>query len=79
MPIEESHRETDLVQIEMLRKMGGARRLALMASLSSTVIRMSKRAIRRANPGMSDAELAIEFVRLVYGQELATRMESRRS
>lgn len=74
MTPEESHPETERKQAEILREMGGPRRLAVMASLSAAVIRLSKRAIQRARPGASQAQLDLEFIELVYGRELADRV-----
>lgn len=77
MRLEESHPTTELKQAEILRRMGGPRRLAVMASLSAAVIRLSRRAIRRTRPHASKAELDIAFIELVYGRELADRVRKK--
>ena len=77
MGVEESHPETEQAQVEALRRMRGARRLAIMAALSATAIRLSRRAIRRANPNASERELKLLFIELNYGRELADRIRAK--
>ena len=59
------------MQIDILRKMSNGQRFALTRSLSNSVIRLSKRAIRRANPALSEEEVGNRFVELHYGEALA--------
>lgn len=70
--------DTDLaaeaVQVEILRRLGPARRLALAMSLSSTVIALSRRAIATAHPSLSERERMIFWLRVHYGPELADRV-----
>ncbi len=61
------------VQIGLLRAASSARRFQLARSLSETVIRLARRALRDARPNASDDDLAVEFVRLSYGDELTSR------
>lgn len=63
--------DAERVQIELLRQAGPARRFALACSLTRTTLRLSRGAIARANPGASRDELAVRFVELCYGHELA--------
>lgn len=72
----DTHPEVERVQIELLRKAGVARRLSLVRSLSQTVIQLSRRAIRESHPGASEEELALIFVELNYGKELAERLRA---
>ena len=78
MSVEESHPATERVQAEALRRMSGGRRLQVMASLTSVMRRLSRRAIRRANPGASEKELELLFIELIYGRELADRIRAKR-
>ncbi len=68
-------RDTDeaaeAVQLELLRKAGPQRRAAMALQLSDTVIALAKRAIREAHPHETDEELAVRFVAIHYGDELA--------
>ena len=66
--------EAEKVQIELIRKASISRRMSIVRSLSQTVIYLSKRAIKRANPLLSEQELDIVFVANHYGEELAERL-----
>lgn len=61
----------DRVQIELLRAAGPARRVALCRSLSASVISLSRQAILARHPEYSDRDVALAFVELHYGAELA--------
>ncbi|MDY0003519.1 MAG: hypothetical protein RBU30_19630 [Polyangia bacterium] len=62
-------------QIELLKGASVAERFARVRSLSQTVIELSRRALRRRRPELSEPELALRFVALCYGEELAKRLE----
>ena len=59
------------VMIDLIRASTVARRLHRMNSFSSTVIGLSRRAIRRSRPEYSQADTSQEFVRLHYGEHTA--------
>jgi hypothetical protein len=61
-------------QIAWMREAGPTRRFLAAQSLSRSVIELSRRALRRRNPGASDDELDLLFVELHYGADLARRM-----
>ncbi len=63
--------EAEQVQIELIRKMTVAEKVAQVRSLSALVIGLSRRAIARAHPQLSPQELDVKFVELHYGKELA--------
>jgi hypothetical protein len=63
-------------QISMIRKAGIAERLRRMRSLSRTVIRLSRRAISRAHPSLSQQEIDLIFISLHYGEEIAGRLKT---
>jgi len=65
------------VWLNLLRKATIARRFALMSNLSASVIRWSRQALREARPNANDHELAVEFVRLNYGDALAAGVAAR--
>ena len=65
--------EAEQAQIEVIRKMTVAERVAQSRSLTALVIGLSRRAIARANPQLSPQELDVKFVELHYGKELARR------
>jgi len=69
----DTHLGAEEIQIMLLRQATVAKRLAVMRSLSRTVIQLSRRAIRRANPTYSQLEVKLAFVAYHYGEELAKR------
>ncbi len=64
------------VQLELLRKMGGPRRLALARSLTSTILSAQRDEVLRANPGITERELRHRLLVRWYGHELADRVEA---
>lgn len=61
----------DRVQVELLRAAGPSRRAALCRSLSASVISLARQAIRTRHPEYSDRDVALAFVELHYGTQLA--------
>lgn len=68
--------EAEGVQIELLRKAGPTRRFQLMLSLTQRAMELSRRAIARTNPGLSDFELKILYLEHCYGKELAEKVRT---
>jgi len=66
--------EVEKVQIELNRAASVAGRISLVRSLSQTAMYLSRRAIRRANPSLSEREVDLTFVANHYGQNLAERL-----
>ena len=66
--------EVEKVQIDLIRKSSVSRKISIVRSLSQTVIFLSRRAIKRANPSLNERELDIAFVANHYGEELAERL-----
>lgn len=66
---------TDHLLIEMFKELTIKQRLSKTLSFSSSIINLSKRAISRANPDKSKAELDLIFVKLHYGNELAEKLK----
>ena len=69
--------QAEEVWLNLLREATVARRFALMSNLSASVIRWSRQALREARPSANDNELAVEFVRLNYGDALAAGVAAR--
>ena len=63
--------EAEKVQIELIRKLSVAQRISKVRSLSQTTMYLSRRAIRRANPSLSEREVDLAFVAHHYGEDLA--------
>lgn len=66
--------QAEKVQIELIRKSSVSMRISRVRSLSQTVIFLSRRAIRCANPSLSEREVDIVFVELHYGKDIAERL-----
>jgi hypothetical protein len=67
----DTHLDSEQVQLTLIRKADPARRMVLVRSLSKTVINLSRRAIRRANPDADEQELSLIFLALHYGENVA--------
>ncbi len=63
-------------QISLIRKASIAERISRVRSLSQTTMQLSRRAISRANPGLSEQEVTLIFVAYHYGDELANRLRA---
>lgn len=70
----DTHPDAEKVQVMLAQQATTMERLALMRSLSQTVIQLSRRAIRRAHPTYSQRELDLAFVASHYGEDLAKRL-----
>ena len=62
------------IQISLIRKSSVAKRILLLRSLSQPAIQLSRRAIMRANPDLSEQELKYKIVEHHYGSQLAERL-----
>ena len=71
MILSDTSQEAAAFQVSLLRAKSVSERLALTMTLSQKTIALSKRAIRRANPEMSENDLRCRFVELHYGKEMA--------
>lgn len=72
----DTHPEAEGVQIRLLREAGIKRRFELMCSLTQTVLELSRNAIRRRYPKLSEQEVGLKFVALCYGDELARQVRN---
>ncbi len=62
------------VQLGLLRKASVGRRAALARSLSSTVIDLSRLALRKTMTGAGEGEVINRWLALNYGEDLARRV-----
>lgn len=67
---------TERILIELIKKKNLKEKLRNTLSFSSHTIRLSKRAIKRANPGKSKLELDMLFLELHYGKPLADKVHT---
>lgn len=68
--------EAERVQLDLLRRAGPDRRLALALSLSQTTLALARDALRRRYPEATERELALRFVATHYGEALARDLEA---
>ncbi len=71
----DTSKEAEKIQIELLRQAGFQRRLALTYSWSSAMRQLSMEGLQRANPTLSKLEVGIKFVEINYGAELAEKLK----
>ena len=67
--------EAEKILISLLRNANTAQKFAQIRSLSQTTIQLSRRAIARANRGLSEEQIDLRFITLHYGEELAYNVE----
>jgi hypothetical protein len=72
--LSDTNSEAEKVQIDLLRKATNAQRLAMALSMTDLAIRLARRAIARANPGLSQQDLDLIYLEVHYGRELADRV-----
>ena len=75
-PLSDTSPEAEAVQISLLREAGPSRRAATALAMSRIVCALSRRAILRANPGLSDEELTARFVEAHYGAKLGAAVRA---
>jgi len=66
--------QSEKVQIELIRESSVSRRISRVRSLSQTTMYLSRRAIQRTNPFLSEREVDLAFVANHYGEKLAERL-----
>ena len=67
--------EVERVLISLIRKLSTEEKLNRTLQFSSSIINLSKKAIHRANPDLSEEERNILFVKYHYGDELADKLK----
>ncbi len=63
--------QAEKVQIELIRESSVSKRISKVRSLSQTTMYLSRRAIQRTNPSLSEREVDLAFVSNHYGEKLA--------
>ena len=76
IPVATTSPQADQVQVELLRRASPATRAARALSLSATVIELARHAIRERHPDWSEDQVAMEFVAVHYGNDLADRVRA---
>ena len=73
--LSDTDEKIEKIQIALIRKLSSTERVTILRSLSRTVINLSRRAIRRANPELSEKELKYKFLAYHYGNETAEKFK----
>jgi hypothetical protein len=72
----DTHPDAHRVQVELFRRAGPARRLQVALDLSDETYTFARRAIERANPGVSQREVDLIFARVHYGKDIERRLRA---
>jgi hypothetical protein len=67
----DTHPKIEELLISLIRSTSTAKRISRVRSLSESTIRLSRRAIMRANPDLNKKELNLKVISYHYGEELA--------
>ena len=59
------------LMISLIRNTSIAHKISKVSSLSQTVMYLSRRAITRANPDLSDKEIKTKYISYYYGDKLS--------
>jgi len=75
-PPRDTSPEAYRVQIDLLRRASPARRFALMSSLTRFAVEASRRALRDLHPEEDERAIALRWVAVHYGKDLAARLRA---
>lgn len=70
----DTYLSTEELQLSLIRQASIAKRISIVRSLSQTTMYLSRRAISRSKPEISEQELDLLFVAYHYGDNLAIRL-----
>lgn len=76
MQSQDTDEKTEAALVSIQRRLSFSQKFAQIRSLTETTIGLSRRAIQRAHPGISEDALNHFFVELHYGKELAGRFQA---
>ncbi len=72
--LSDTHPDAERVQLDLIRKMTIAERLARAGEWTRMLVTLSRQGIARANPAADARELDLLWVRQHYGADLASRL-----
>ena len=73
--LSDTDEKIDKIQIDLIRKLSKSEGVSGLRSLTQTVISLSRRAIKQANPELSEKELKYKFMTYHYGNEIADKFK----
>jgi hypothetical protein len=68
--------EAEKILIALLRETSFEKKMKQVFSFSSSILRLAKRGISKANPDLNEQEKNVLFVRVHYGNELAEKFKA---
>ncbi len=68
--------ETEAEMLRLLRNASVRERFALMDALTTSVVMLSRRALRKKRPQASEREILLEWAGLHYGSELEKELRN---
>ncbi len=71
---QDTHPEIENMLISLIQNSSTAKRISRVRSLSESTIKLSRRAIMRANPDLDKKELNFKIISYHYGEKLAVRL-----
>jgi len=72
--LSDTHPEVEALQIELIRKMSVAERIARMRDWTRMLVHLSREGLASANPGLDREGLDLLWVEHHYGPDLAARL-----
>jgi hypothetical protein len=72
--LSDTHPEAERVQLDLIRQMTIAERLARAGEWTRMVVKLSRQELARTHPGLDKRELDLLWVEQQYGMDLATRL-----
>jgi hypothetical protein len=63
-------------QIELLRQAGSRRRLAIGLRMGEDAIQLSRHELRRLHPTLTDQQIALLWVKVHYGDDMAEQLRA---
>lgn len=74
MTRDDTDAEARRIQLQVLRGMTEAQRVAAAEELTKITVHLSRTALREEMPGASESQVLLRWIELVYGKELAARV-----
>lgn len=74
--LSDTSQQDEEVQVALLKKLTNSQRADKAFSLSHELINLSKRAIRRRNPGLGELEIKLLYLYHFYGLDIAQKVRA---
>ena len=73
--LSDTDEKIEKILIALIRQLSPPERISRLRSLTQMVINLSRRAIRNANPELSEDELKYKFLAYHYGYDIAEKFK----